>query len=105
MHFPLIHLVLEKGICMNAPHPLKRLAEDKVRILEGGGCTALFGIPFFAAGVFLLLVSNRALPMQSSEVVPGWGWLVLVMMGLVLPQSVGDWFSVEAGLPWMWGAV
>ncbi len=88
---------------MKAPDPLKRLAEDQVRILEGGGCTAVFGIPFFAAGVFLLLVGSRAVPMGNSAEVPGWAWPVLVLMGLVFATVGGglvfgrSWTTLDAG--------
>jgi hypothetical protein len=45
----------------------RRVAPDRLEIREGGGVLAVFGLPFFAAGVFVLLSSMGLVPMQGDE--------------------------------------
>lgn len=65
---------------MNRPFEL--VAPDRLQVREGGGCLALFGFPFFAAGVFLILTSLRIVPVSASSDMPPPGWGLLFLMGL-----------------------
>ncbi len=73
------------------PPRFELVAPDRLQIREGGGCLSLFGLPFFGAGVFLLLVATGLVPMQDTEDLPAWG---LPLMGLM---SVG-FTAVGGGL-------
>ncbi len=44
---------------------------------------AVFGLPFFAAGIFLVLVGLGLLRLENSDEVPRWGWPLMTLMGLV----------------------
>lgn len=68
---------------MEIPEPFRQTAPDQLEIREGGGCMSLFGLPFFAAGVFVTLIGARIVPLGNAEEVPFWGWPVMVLMGLV----------------------
>ena len=85
------------------PAPLVQPAPDRLVIREGGGCLSLFGLPFLAAGVFLVLVGLQVIPMSNRDEVPGWAWPALFLMGLVF-AAVGvnlvfgrRWITLDAG--------
>jgi hypothetical protein len=63
---------------------------DRLRIREGGGCLSVFGLPFFAAGVFLCLVAAGAIPMSNAADVRGLTLSLVMLMG-VLFTAVGSW--------------
>jgi hypothetical protein len=44
---------------------IKETAPGRLEIREGGGCLALFGLPFFATGIFMLLASVGVITMRS----------------------------------------
>jgi hypothetical protein len=44
-----------------------RVAPDRLEIREGGGVLAVFGTPFFAAGVFVLLATMGLVPIQGDD--------------------------------------
>lgn len=44
---------------------------------------AAFGLPFFAAGIFLTLVGLGVVPLENSDEVPAWAWPIMMLMGLV----------------------
>lgn len=67
----------------SAPKPLRHVAPDRIEIREGGGCVSLFGLPFFAAGLFVALIGLRVIPVSNAGEVPGWAWPLLIGMGLV----------------------
>ncbi len=69
---------------------LKQIDIQRMEIREGGGCLSLFGLPFFAAGIFMLLVSLKIIPFQNTHEVPGWTYIILLFMALVF-ISVGGW--------------
>jgi hypothetical protein len=50
---------------MNPPFQL--VTPDRLQIREGGGCLALFGMPFFAAGVFLTLTAIGVVPVGNAN--------------------------------------
>ena len=44
---------------------------------------AAFGLPFFAAGIFVILSVGGVIPISNASEMPRWGWLALAFMGLV----------------------
>lgn len=68
---------------MEVIKPFRLIAGDKLEIREGGGCMSLFGAPFLAAGVFLILVGAGIVPLENEAELPAWAWPVFVLMGLV----------------------
>ena len=46
------------------PAPFLQISSDKLQLKEGGGCLALFGLPFFAAGVLMALTLMGIGPMK-----------------------------------------
>jgi hypothetical protein len=60
----------------------RQVAPDRLQIREGGGCLSLFGLPFFAAGVFLLLAASDIIPVDNADELPWFGRPLLVLMGL-----------------------
>lgn len=47
------------------PPPFRRTESGAVELRQGGGCLALFGLPFLLAGVFLLLGSLGLVPVKD----------------------------------------
>ena len=43
---------------------------------------SLFGLPFLGAGIFMLLIGLRVVPMQNAHSVPWWTWIVVLFMGV-----------------------
>jgi hypothetical protein len=56
---------------------------ERLQFREGGGCLSVFGIPFFAAGLFLLATAGGAIPMGDPGDLGRWGRPLLGLMGLV----------------------
>ena len=52
---------------------------------------AAFGLPFFAAGIFMILSVSGVIPISNASEMPPWGWLALAFMGLVF-TGVGGTF-------------
>jgi hypothetical protein len=52
---------------------------------------AAFGLPFFAAGIFMILSVSGVIPISNASEMPPWGWLALAFMGLVF-TAVGGTF-------------
>lgn len=61
----------------------KRIDTQIIQIREGGGCLSIFGLPFFAAGIFLLLASVKIIPFENASDVPEWSYLILLFMGVI----------------------
>jgi hypothetical protein len=61
----------------------EHVAPERLQFREGGGCLSVFGIPFFAAGIFLLLTAGGVLSMESDGDLGAWARPLLGMMGLV----------------------
>lgn len=68
---------------------IDRPASGELRIREGGGCLAIFGLPFLAAGLFVLGIVARVVPVSNAETLPAWGWPVLVLMGVAFVAAGG----------------
>ncbi|MCX5733688.1 MAG: hypothetical protein NTW68_05120 [candidate division NC10 bacterium] len=82
---------------------VRQVAPDRLEIKEGGGCLALFGVPFLAAGIFVTLIGVRIVPLANARDIPAWGWPLIVLMGLAF-MAVGGalvfgrrWIIVDAG--------
>ena len=63
--------------------PFHHEAADRLQIREGGGCLAAFGIPFLAAGIFMILSVAGVIPFSNASDMPSWGWLALAFMAVV----------------------
>lgn len=70
---------------------------ERLQIREGGGCIALFGLPFLAAGVFVLLAGVGVVPMSNSADVRWYAWPLLMLMGAAF-TAVGG--SLVFGRAW-----
>jgi len=55
-------------------------APERLQFREGGGCLSLFGMPFFAAGIFMLLSVGGVIPINGGG---SFARPVLGLMGLV----------------------
>lgn len=81
-----------------------RVEGNTVRIREGGGCLSVFGLPFFAAGIFVCLAVVGAIPMQNDGELPSWGRPVMFLMGLAFAGVGGalvfgrSW-TIVSGMP------
>jgi hypothetical protein len=65
------------------------VAPDQLLIREGGGCLSVFGVPFFAAGVFLLLTATGLVAMKGTEDLERWGLAVIGLMGIAFTAVGG----------------
>jgi hypothetical protein len=88
---------------MEEPSPFRKIAPDQLQVRKGGGCGALFGLPFFGAGLLVLLLGARVIPVDNADEVPVWGWTLMLLMGLVF-AAVGcglalgrRWFTLDLG--------
>ena len=63
-------------------------ADHLLEMKTGGGCLSLFGLPFFGAGLFMLLITLRVIPLSNADEMKWWTWLVLAGMGLIF-SAVG----------------
>ena len=71
------------------PKPFTRLGPDTIQVREGGGILSFFGLPFLAAGVFLLLAGLGVIPFSNENEIPGWGHALFMVMGLAF-TTVGS---------------
>ena len=68
---------------MPKPAVFKQVAPDRLELREGGGCLALFGVPFLAAGIFVILIGAGVVPIQNARDIAFWLWPLIVVFGLV----------------------
>jgi len=87
-----------------AMHPsFRQIAPDLLEIREGGGCLALFGLPFLLAGLFVVLIGLRLIPVQNAADLPAWAWPLLLLLGLVFVVVGGGmvfgrrWILLDVG--------
>jgi hypothetical protein len=57
---------------------------------------AVFGIPFFAAGIFMILAVAGVIPFSNGSDMPSWGWFAVACMALVF-TGVGGGFMFGRG--------
>lgn len=67
---------------LEPPEPFSCPSADRLIIREGGGCLSIFGLPFFAAGVFTTLIGLQIVPVVNRDEVPPWAWPLIALMGL-----------------------
>lgn len=84
--------------------PFRQTTPDRLDVRDGGGCMAVFGLPFFLAGVYLLLVSARIIPVQDADEISLWKWLVILFMALTFFAAGGTlvlgrrWVRIDKGM-------
>jgi hypothetical protein len=61
----------------------REVAPGRLQIREGGGAIGVFGLPFFAAGVFAILGTLRVVPISNPGGASGVARPLLGLMGLV----------------------
>lgn len=64
-------------------------APERLQFREGGGIFAVFGVPFLAAGIFLLLTALGIVPMNGDDDLDGWGRPLLGLMGVAFTAAGG----------------
>jgi hypothetical protein len=69
--------------------PFEHVTSDRLQIREGGGCMSAFGLPFFAAGVFVILSVAGVIPFSNASDVRGWASVAMAFMGLVFTAVGG----------------
>jgi len=67
----------------------ERISADCLEIREGGGCLTLFGLPFFAAGIFLTLTGLDLVSLENAQSMDWWGRPLLIVMGLIFAAVGG----------------
>lgn len=72
---------------MNRPFSL--ITPDRLYIREGGGCMSIFGLPFFAAGLFLFLALLGIVPISNASEMPTLVWPLLVLMAVAFTTVGG----------------
>jgi hypothetical protein len=76
-------------------------SDPLLELKKGGGCMSLFGVPFFGAGLFMLLISLRVVPISNASELPWWAWLILAGMGIIFTGVGGvlvfgrEWITVD----------
>ncbi|NJL60242.1 MAG: hypothetical protein HC887_12035 [Desulfobacteraceae bacterium] len=68
--------------CMNNRMNIRQIDTQRMEIREGGGCLSLFGLPFFAAGIFMLLASLKIIPFQNADEIPTWSYTIIFFMAV-----------------------
>ncbi len=68
---------------MWSPPAFRHVAPGRLEVREGGGCMAVFGLPFLGAGIAVTLVSLGLLPVQNADEVPWFGKLLIMLIGPV----------------------
>jgi hypothetical protein len=80
----------------------RHVTPGRIQIRDGGGCMAVFGLPFFCAGIFLTLAGLRVLPLANAGEVSRLAWPVFVLMGLAFLTVGGalvfgrSWTTLDA---------
>jgi hypothetical protein len=69
--------------------PFTLIAGDRLQIREGGGCMSVFGLPFFGAGVFLVLTVVGVVPVSNAGELPSLAWPVLTLMAIAFTAVGG----------------
>jgi hypothetical protein len=59
----------------------QHVTPHRLQIRDGGGCLSVFGAPFLAAGVFVLLTAAGIVPMRSADDMSRMTWPALLFLG------------------------
>ena len=87
------------------PSSIQLVAPDRLQIREGGGCMSAFGMPFFLAGVFLILGVLGVIPVSNTSELPAYAWGMLVLMGVAFTAVGGgltfgrSWTTIDRSGP------
>lgn len=83
------------------PYAFRQVSPDLLEIKKGGGCLAIFGLPFFLAGIFMLLIATGLLPVSNADEVPWFAMVLIFFMGIIF-STVGSaliwgrsWTSID----------
>ena len=82
---------------------IRQVAPGQLEVREGGGCMAVFGLPFLGAGIAVTLASVGLLPVQNADEVPWFGKLLIMLMGPVFTLVGGalvfgrSWVTLNSG--------
>ena len=60
-----------------------QVGPGRLEVREGGGCVAVFGLPFLVAGICVSLISLGVFPLQNADQVPWFGKPMLLLMGVI----------------------
>ncbi|MBD3402584.1 hypothetical protein GF420_06790 [candidate division GN15 bacterium] len=82
----------------NLPPSFHQSGPSRLEIRDGGGVVSLFGLPFLAAGIFLILAGLKVIPFENADEVPGWLYTALVFGGMIF-ASVGG--GIAFGRTWI----
>ena len=61
----------------------RQIAPGRLEVRQGGGCMAVFGLPFLGAGLFVMLIGAGVVPLQNYQNIPWFMVPALLFMGLV----------------------
>jgi hypothetical protein len=87
---------------------------DRLQIREGGGAIAVFGLPFFAAGVFLVLTVLGVVPVSNAGQMHEFAWPAFMLMGAAFTAVGGtlvfgrSWTTIDTAqrtVSKQWGLV
>jgi hypothetical protein len=74
----------------------RHVSPDRIQIRQGGGVLTVFGLPFFAAGLFMLLAVFGVITMSNASEVSLPGRIGLLFMGIVF-TAVGGGLAFGRG--------
>jgi hypothetical protein len=68
---------------METSKQFKQIAPDQLHTKQGGGCLSIFGLPFFAGGIFMILIIAGVIRLENHNDVSDWGWIIMTLMGII----------------------
>jgi len=68
---------------------ITQIAPGRLEVREGGGCLSLFGLPFFCAGLAVMLITFGIIPLSNADDVQWYAWPIMLMMGAVFTAVGG----------------
>ncbi len=81
---------------------VRHISPDRLQIRQGGGCVGIFGLPFFAAGIFLLSTAAGVIPLSNASEMAWYAWPLLGLMGVVFTAVGGtlafgrEWIVIDS---------
>ena len=75
----------------------QKMAPGVLQIREGGGVLLLFGLPFLAAGIFLVLAALGVVPSSNADELPAFAW---PLIGLMAVACVAVGGALSFGRSW-----
>ena len=73
--------------------PFQIVPPDRMQIREGGGCMSWFGLPFFAAGIFMMLTVMGIVPINNADEQTAFVWILLSVLSVVFTAVGGGLVS------------